>query len=192
VVLSYSLNELGRLPEEIRRARALLIIEPSTRENGRALQQLRAELLNEGFFAWAPCTHQSPCPLLTHSERDWCHMRVHCERPSWLKAIEQQIPVRNDTLTYSYLLLRRDPPATISLRPLKPADENPLARVIGDTLHERGKIRQAICRGPEREFFSWLTRHGEPEPLPRGAVVSVPHDAEKKGNELRIPPQQPN
>jgi hypothetical protein len=59
------------------------------------------------------------------------------------------------------------------------------ARVIGDTLPERGKTRQMICRGPHREFLSWLHRFGEPPSLPRGALVRGIDTTEPKGGELR-------
>ena len=55
------------------------------------------------------------------------------------------------------------------------------ARAIGDTLEENGKTRQMICRGPEREFLSWLHRFGPAPRIPHGALVRGIQSAEVKG-----------
>ena len=80
-------------------------------------------------------------------------------------------------MTYSYLLARKDPPSERSEQ---------LARIVGDPLKERGKTKQLVCRGEQREFLSWLHKQGEPKTFYRGEVTSVPADIPKKGNELRV------
>lgn len=177
VIASYSINELSEWPSWMLEAEALMIVEPSNQEVSRRLQIKRQELLDHGYYAWAPCTHQKKCPLLEHSKSDWCHTRVHVDLPKRLKEIENYLPMKNDSLTYSYLLMRRTPPSH--------ANE---IRVIGDTLYERGKVRQAVCRNSNREFLTWLTRYGEPQPIPRGEKLTLPAEAEEKGNEIRMPP----
>ncbi len=176
VTFSYALNEISQLPDWALQAKALLFLEPSTQEAGRNLQLLRQKLIEKGFHVWAPCTHQMPCPLLQHSKTDWCHNRIHATLSKRLEKIETHLPIKNQTLTYSYLLMRRDPPLPTTQ-----------GRVIGDTLYERGKVRQAYCRGDKREFLTWLTRFGEPTPLPRGTRLQLPPDAEEKGSEIRMP-----
>lgn len=176
-VFSYSLNELSELPHWAYDVEALMIIEPSQQQNGRNLQTLRQKLIDTGFSIWAPCTHQMSCPLHAHSKSDWCHNRVHVELPTSLKEIERYLPMKNQTLTYSYLLARKTK-----------APVTDQVRLIGDTLYERGKVKQALCRGEQREFLTWLTRHGDPEPLPRGARITLPREAEERGNEIRMPP----
>lgn len=174
-VFSYSLNELDHLPDWALACEALMIIEPSTQNEGRKLQQLRAPLIKAGFSIWAPCTHQSGCPLLLHSKTDWCHQRIHVDLPARVAQLEKDLPMKNKTLTYSYLLAKKSSPPR--------AGE---VRVIGDTLYERGKVKQAVCRNENREFFSWLTRNGEPSPIPRGTRMQLPEGTELKGNEIRI------
>ena len=177
-VASYSLTE-AKLPPEALQSEALMILEPSTRQDGRALLQLRDDLIKKGFFIWAPCTHQMDCPLLSQSPRDWCHDRVHVDRsPEWI-ALEELLPFRNQTITFSYLLARRSPP------PIVPSN---LVRLVGDSLPEKGKTRQMICRGPEREFIAWLHRQGAPPDWPRGALMEIPADALRAGQELRLTP----
>ncbi len=181
-VFSYALNELETLPDWAFSADGLLILEPSTRELGRGLQSLRAKLIEKGWSIWAPCTHAEACPLLVHSEKDWCHSRIHIKQPDFVAAIENYLPMRNDTVTYSYLLASRSAKN-------KKIETPQAARVIGDTLFERGKIRQSICRGPHREFLSWLTRYGEPELIARGSRIEIPATAEIKGQEIRMTPK---
>jgi hypothetical protein len=176
VVMCYSLNELGPWPAWVTSAHALVILEPSQMNTARRLMAERQQLLQHGFLPAAPCTHAAPCPLLTHSPRDFCHDRFFFEPPPHLQEIEKFLPMKNRSLTHSYLAMSRTPQALGA------------ARVLGDTLYEKGKIRQAICRGEKREFLSALRKelprfHG----LEHGArVEELPPDAVEKGNELRL------
>lgn len=125
---------------------AIAILEPSTSKDGRRLQQLRTTLQENGYYIWAPCTHSEKCPLLEESDRDWCHDRFPPFLPSWWKNLEANLPIKNQSITVSYLLARKKPPM----------GEKNFVRVTGDPLHEKTKIRQLICRGPHREFISWF------------------------------------
>lgn len=174
-IFSYSLTELPDLPEWTYDCEALMIVEPSTQQDGRKLLELRTKLLNHGFHVWAPCTHEGPCPLLTQSKTDWCHDRVHFEAPEWFLKLEEQLPMKNRTLTMSYLLLRKLAPPKISA-----------ARVVGDRLNEKGKDRQMICRGPDREFLAWMHKTKIEQEIPRGVLIEVPDDIQKVSNELRV------
>ncbi|MBO9665762.1 MAG: hypothetical protein J7501_02995 [Bdellovibrio sp.] len=174
-LFSYSLTELSDLPEWAYDCEALMIAEPSTQQDGRKLLELRKKLLEKGFHAWAPCTHEGPCPLLNQSKTDWCHDRIHFDAPAWFQKMEEQLPMKNRTLTMSYLLMRKTKPQPI-----------PAARVVGDTLKEKGKDRQMICRGPDREFLAWMHKHKIQQEIPRGALIEVPESAQKVSNELRV------
>jgi len=178
LLLSYVINELEEFPSSWFEAESLIILEPSTRECGRGLMELRAQLIERGFSMWAPCTHQLACPLLVESKNDWCHHRIHVERPDYLRALEAKMQVRNDTLTFSYLL---------ASRVAAPAYSSSTGRIIGDTLYEKGKTRQAFCRGPHREFLAWMGVEAKKmKPWPRGLVFTLPDDMEMKSNELRL------
>jgi hypothetical protein len=176
---SFSLTELADLPAWARASEALMLIEPGTHQDGRRLLALRRDLLADGFFAWAPCTHQAACPLLVESERDWCHDRVAFAPPPWFEALSEHLPMRNPTLACSYVLLRKTPP---------PAWTAGLARLTGDLRKEKGAARQMVCRGPTREFLSWQKKHGEAPEWPRGALVRLPPEVVVKGKELRLMP----
>lgn len=180
-VFSYTLTEFEKLPRFT--SEGLLILEPSTQEDGRRLQQFRAQLIQQGYSIWAPCTHHQSCPLLEQSKVDWCHDRVHFDRPEWLKNIERHLPMRNETLTFSYLLARKQK------RPDRSKTE---VRLVGDTLPERGKTRQLICRGPDREFLALLhKKFGKDIELPRGELVDL-GPVEKISNEIRPDASQIN
>lgn len=150
-VFSYVLTE-GRSAEKLERfldtnpnLEALAIFEPATQEDGRRLQGLRTVLHSRGYSIWAPCPHADACPLLAESDRDWCHDRTPHFKPNWWDKLEADLPIKNASLTVSYLFARKQKPNRIGE-----------VRVIGDPLYEKTKVRQMICRGPQREFISWF------------------------------------
>jgi ribosomal protein RSM22 (predicted rRNA methylase) len=173
-LLSYSLNEGHSIPENLDSYSHVLILEPSSRAQGRQLMVWRNELLDKGYHIWAPCTHQMACPLLEMSKSDWCHDRILLRRPDWLIHLEDLLPLDNRSLTFSYLMASRIAPPEWSV-----------ARIIGDTLEEKGKTKQALCRSPKREFLSWLKKEGRAPLIPRGSRVELPTDLTIKANELR-------
>lgn len=177
-VFSYSLTELNDLPEWAEACDSVMIVEPATQDDSRRLLKLRQVLLDRGWKMVAPCTHQQACPLLVHSERDWCHDRCTWQQPDWLARIERLIPIKNGTLPFSYLMAKRT-----SETPLQAGH----ARITGDRQDFKGFAKQLICRSSEREFAAWQKRDvGKEYPeFGRGELVSLAHGIEKKGNELR-------
>jgi ribosomal protein RSM22 (predicted rRNA methylase) len=176
-VFSYSLTELAEIPAWAKKSEALMIIEPSTQQDGRKLMELRQKLITAGYSMWAPCTHQKACPLLTQSKTDWCHDRILFTMPKWFETLEQHLPMKNKSLTMSYLLARKTTAAALA---------SSTARTVGDRMKEKGKDRQMFCRGEEREFLAWMHKHGVDQEIPRGVLVKVPELSVKVSNELRI------
>lgn len=179
-IFSYSLTELKEAPPWIYNLDGFIIIEPATLDDGKKLLKLREQAIKKQFQIWAPCTHQSHCPLF-EGKKDWCHDRVEIERPTWFSNIENHLPFQNPTITFSYLAAHRQCP---------PMPQNHVVRVVGDPLVEKGKTRQLICRNSDREFLAWLSRnHPHLESLDRGDLIVDPTpDLEKKSNEWRVPP----
>ncbi|MFS4459569.1 small ribosomal subunit Rsm22 family protein [Bdellovibrio sp. HCB2-146] len=175
-VFSYSLTELTSLPKWALECEAMMLVEPSTQQDGRKLLILRRELLEKGYHIYAPCTHEEACPLLTQSKTDWCHDRFHFQAPDWFTKMEAFLPMKNRTLTMSYLLVRKT----------KPATEIKAARVVGDLLKEKGKDRQMICQGTDREFLAWMHRKGQSQEIPRGVLIELPEDQQKVSAEIRV------
>ncbi len=183
-LLSYVYTELEELPVLFEKCSKLMILEPATREDGRRLLRLRESLLEKGFHAWAPCPHQGPCSLLHGSERDWCHDRIGFEGPEWWQALESHLPMKNRTLTMSYLLLSRE---------AQPSFESNRARLVGDTLVEKGKSRQLLCHDSKRQFLAWFPQRLAPlKPneqelqLGRGDWIALGSGLETKSDELRF------
>ena len=177
LVLSYSLTEFQKLPSGWNLFEAIMILEPSTSQDGRRLMTLRQELQHAGFTIWAPCTHQLNCPLLTHSKADWCHDRVKVEAPEWFDDLQQLLPMKNNTITTSYILARKTKPSE---------NLQTKARLTGDSLPENGKTRQLICRGENREFLTWMHKMISPQTIPRGDLIDLNFEFEVKSNELRL------
>lgn len=176
-VFSYSLTELEQIPSWWSQLEALMILEPSTQEDGRRLQTLRTTLIQKGFSIWAPCTHEKECPLLLNSKKDWCHDRLFFSAPDWFRKMESFLPWDNKTLTFSYLLARRKARVHPSTQQV---------RVIGDTLAEKGKTRQMICADERRLFLTWMKKDLEAEFIPRGSLIHWPQGAQLVSNELRV------
>ena len=123
LLLSYVLTEQLTPPAEILQYDSVIVMEPSTHQDGRRLMEWREMWIQNGFHIWAPCTHQSACPLLHHSKKDWCHDRVIWERPDWWLEMEKHLPFKNKSVTFSYVMMSRRAP------PLAPVG---LARLVGE------------------------------------------------------------
>lgn len=179
-LFSYVLTELKELPEWALELEALMILEPSTQEDSRNLLKLRQQLIENGYSIWAPCTHQNECPLLKNSKTDWCHDRIAWEIPSWFKEIEAYLPIRNNTLTTSYILARKTAPKV---------DMTQLARLTGDSMQEKGKNRQMICQSDVREFVVWMHKNFKKTDCPqwpRGELMMKPQNFKQVSNEVRL------
>lgn len=176
-VFSYSFLEMHERLPPLENFAHIVIVEPSFKDTGRTLMQWRSNWIQAGFTPLAPCTHSLTCPLLAHSGKDWCHQRILVKPATRFEQLQQHLPMKNFSLTYSYLLMSQmiESPAYRGV-----------TRVIGDTLHEKGKTRQMVCRGPEREFLSWLQKEGTPPFIPHGALIPDLGEVENKANELRV------
>ncbi|HTQ32123.1 MAG TPA: small ribosomal subunit Rsm22 family protein, partial [Opitutaceae bacterium] len=145
LVISHVLNELSAgartgLLALVRRAAAVLWVEPGTHADSRALQQLREELRGE-FRIVAPCTHEAACGLLAAGrERDWCH---HFATPppkifsdgGWMK-FGRRAGIDLRSAPYSFLVLDRRAAAA------PPAG---LSRIIGRPEHFKAFARFLNC-----------------------------------------------
>jgi hypothetical protein len=177
-IFSYSLTELQSLPSWVDQCDGLLIMEPSTRDDARRLQTLRSELMSRSWHVWGPCTHAEACPMLLAGDRDWCHDRFVWEQPSWLKAVEDYLPMKNGTLPCAWMMFKKIPPSH---------KVTPAARVTGDMLEYKGYAKQLVCRSSSREFLSWQKKIFKRYPeVERGALVTINQDVVIKGDELRL------
>ena len=181
LLMSYVFTELSHPPQWWFEAEGLAIIEPSISQDARRLMELRQSLIDQGYSVWAPCTHQEACPMLLHSKKDWCHDRIHFQGPPYWELLERLLPMKNKTLTFSYVLARKTKRA--------PRELAGLARLTGDMLIEKGKTRQSMCRNEQREFLSWFPQRlkkTETITLERGSLISLRSPVEVKSDEIRL------
>lgn len=151
LVLSHVLNELP--PAEsaallllVRRAAAVLWLEPGTGEVARALVALREDLRQE-FTVVAPCTHNRACGLLTpENQRHWCH---HFARPpieAFTSAFWSEFSLRLGidlrSLPYSFLVLDR--PAAPTVETTAPVPEE-WSRILGEPRELKGHFKVLSC-----------------------------------------------
>ena len=151
VDLVLALNLMNELPQE-RRIRLIdramhflkpegrfLIMEPALQRTTRQLMELHDEILERNAaFVYAPCLHQSRCPMLASNHRDWCHTTIEWERPFWIGKLDHLVGIRKDYLQCSYLVLGTQPPRPVS---------NQRWRVVSGHLNSKGKSELLLC-GP--------------------------------------------
>lgn len=153
-------------------ADTVVIVEPALRDRTRHLHALRDALTGGGgAFVHAPCLHSKPCPALA-AEGDWCHEDLaSIDLPDWVAPIARAAGLRWQGLTFSYLVLRKDPPGEA-----REATREPTAvrfRVTSDLLRSKGKTELfACCESGQRLRVRRLEREGsELDELERGDVV---------------------
>jgi hypothetical protein len=149
LVISHVLNELpaaslAELRALITRAEVVLWVEAGTHAVSRQLGTIRDELRAE-FRIVAPCTHQTPCPMLTpENERHWCHHFAPppseiFANPDWVK-FGQRAGIDLRSLPYCFLALDRGTAAA----PTATAPEG-LSRIIGRPEHFKPYARVLNC-----------------------------------------------
>ena len=116
VVASYMLNEVS---DPIFAARklwnaangVLLIVESALPESVALLQKIRADLIERGAFAAAPCPHDKPCA-------EWCHFACRIERSRLHKRLKGgDAPFEDEK--FSFVALTKAPAKRCSARVLR-------------------------------------------------------------------------
>ncbi len=149
VIISHVANELSlsgleKLQPMLRRAAAVVWVEPGTSPMGRLLPKYRDEMADL-FRPVAPCPHALVCGLRTEANQGhWCHHfgeapAVAFSDPGWVR-FGQILGVDLRSLPYSFLVLERKavPVTTLASPPL-------LGRVIGRTSEQKGRMEVLWC-----------------------------------------------
>jgi SAM-dependent methyltransferase len=170
--LTLAANVLSELRDPLALVRQLhgtvAIVEPALRETGRSLLALRDALLQEGWFALAPCLTQAPCPALA-SRKDWCTAEVRWDPPGYFKQLADATGLRADEmLSFAPLVLSR----------AAPAKEPDAWRVVGIAPPEKGKQRVFICGMEGRMPLVRLDRDAREH--------NVLFDELRRGDKLRL------
>ena len=184
--LTIAANVLSELEDPLafvqRLPGVVAIIEPALKETSRALLQLRDRLLQEGWFALAPCLTQKPCPALA-SPKDWCTAALRWSPPQFFRQLAGATGLKADEMvSYSPLVIART----------APQHEKGLWRVVGRPPPEKGKQRLWVCSDEGRVALVRLDKHataanqrfGE---LDRGDLVRL-RGVEQRGDGLRVGP----
>jgi ribosomal protein RSM22 (predicted rRNA methylase) len=159
---------------------AIVIVEPALRETGRALLEVRDELLRHGWMAAAPCLTQQPCPAL-QNPRDWCTAQHAWDAPRHVVQLADELGLRADLeLSYAPLVLVRRVAAA-------PRD---VWRVVGVPQPEKGKKRLFLCSDEGRVPAVRLDRDASPaneefDRLGRGDLLAL-RGPSPKGDGLRV------
>ena len=121
-LVSHALGELAppqvdSLLEQVRRATAVLWVEPGAYEVSRALIAVRERLRGE-FQIVAPCTHQAACGLLVaENQRHWCHHFADTPTEAFMDGnwarFARLAGIDLRSLPLSYLVLDKRPPAPL-------------------------------------------------------------------------------
>jgi len=185
--LTIAANVLSEVPAPIELVRRLtgvvVLIEPALRETGRALLELRDQLLVDGSWkALAPCLTQKPCPALA-SPKDWCTAELRWTPPRHIVQLADATGLRADELlSFAPLILAR----------AAAAPEPGVWRVVGVPPPERGKRRVFICNDEGRFPLVRLDKQESADNanfalLGRGDLVRL-GGLERRGDGLRVVP----
>lgn len=186
IVLGNCLNELFRTSRDAdaRRARllevclelldpagSLIVIEPASRPESRALHRVRDRVLERGICnVYSPCLRDRPCPALER-EDDWCHEERSWSPPWPVPAIDARVGFIKDALKFSYLVLRRDGRTIVHRQP-------GTYRVVSELRALKGERRAWLCNADGRQEVGRLDREGTEANAAvnrwhRGAIVRV-------------------
>lgn len=186
IVLGNCLNELYRASRDAcaRRAKllevclellhpggSLIVIEPASRPESRALHRVRDRLLERGICnVYSPCLRDRPCPALER-EDDWCHEDRPWTPPWSVEAIDAYVGFIKDALKFSYLVLRRDGRTIVRRNP-------ETYRVVSELRTLKGEQRAWLCNEVGRHEVGRLNREGSQDNAAidrwhRGAIVRV-------------------
>jgi SAM-dependent methyltransferase len=158
LLVSHLINELtpaarDSLLQILRRAAAVIWIEPGTHEASRKLIDVR-ELVRAEFSTVAPCTHNERCGMLTPAnERHWCHHFAkapsHVFMDAGWKRFADVMEIDLRSLPYSFLVMEKRANVT--------GDGN-LSRIIGEARHYKGYSKILSCQREGVEEFVLQTR----------------------------------
>ncbi len=146
VTMSYVLNELVDPSQLLTKAwkatkQFFVLIEPGTPYGFACLKTARAQLIEQGAFIFAPCTHENVCPM---NSKDWCHFKVNVQRPSFHQRIKQATKSFEEE-KLSYLIAAKAPfnrqKSRIIRKPIKGS-----GHIILDLCDENGLRRQVISK----------------------------------------------
>lgn len=150
---------------------SLIVIEPASRPESRALHRVRDHLLQRRICnVYSPCLRDQPCPALERDD-DWCHEERPWKAPWAVEAIDAHVGFIKDALKFSYLVLRRDGRTIVRRDP-------ETYRVVSELRTLKGEQRAWLCNAAGRHEVGRLDRERSEDNAAidrwhRGAIVRV-------------------
>lgn len=85
----------------------LLLVEPGQQLHTRRLMELRDRLvLDSGLVPQFPCTRHDRCPMLSHSETDWCHGALEWRQPRLNAQLDDMLGFNKHRIKYTAFLFQ--------------------------------------------------------------------------------------
>ena len=137
VVISYALGELKEqessalVARALAAARVLVVVEPGTPAGCGVVHVARAEMLAAKAHIVAPCSQESPCPMLARKD-DWCHFAQRLERTSLHRNLKSGELGYEDE-KFSYMVAAKEDVMQAA------------ARIIRHPLIGKGHIKLELC-----------------------------------------------
>lgn len=122
---------------------ALLLIEPALKETARRLMKFRDAMIERGWFVYAPCFTQNPCPMLSDAGA-WCHHVMPWVRPRFIEILDEAVGHIRKSLKYSYLILTRSDVHASDFM-FAGRDFRNQFRAVSGLFDEKGRSRVFLC-----------------------------------------------
>lgn len=91
----------------------LVIVETGVRITGKIISTLREQLMLQGLFPAAPCTHSGPCPMPGAGRNAWCHFNFNVAgSPEWLREISAKAGLAKKSVSLNFVYMARTEPET--------------------------------------------------------------------------------
>ena len=180
---------ISRLTSLIAERGAVIMIEPSTREQSRRALRFRDQMVEAGFHVYAPCCRTNECPAL-QNEGDWCHTEVRWKRPEFIKAIDDLAGTLRLSLKSTYAIFLKedlnlsDFLLSKSHQAIPHRDFHTAGRIVSERFDEKGRVRMFVCN--ERGRKEYILNKRDRTPRNKAAMDARRYDlVQIEGIELR-------
>jgi len=137
-------NLLRNFVDSLESSGILLILEPALQTLTRQAMHHRDWLLKNfsGLRPIFPCTRGDDCPMLKHSQHDWCHGELAWERPRLIRQFDELLGFNKHRIKYSAFIFQKE------------GQMLPGYRVVGVTRKNKTGSSTWLC-GPD--FYEMVT-----------------------------------
>lgn len=159
VILSYSIGELPQMVVErtiekgFHSARELfVVIEPGTPLGFKRIVSVREQILAQGGYLVAPCTHALKCPI---SENDWCHFSTRLNRSNIHRKVKD-VSLGYEDEKFSFIAFSKKPQMTSGSRIVRHPEVH--SGHIQLTLCSEGKIEKKVFSRKLKDVYQVIKK----------------------------------